>query len=87
MPNGEAHDDQPKSKASRSLKTPLQKEALEAAYSSEATQHPVHVTHASYIIQDQFAYFARRCMHAEREIAMQSTHCHRRKCGRLLAIE
>lgn len=34
--NGEAaHDDQPKSKASRSLKTPLQKEALEAAYSSQ----------------------------------------------------
>ena len=34
MPNGEGHDDQPKSKASRSVKTPLQKEALEAAYSS-----------------------------------------------------
>ena len=34
--NGEAaHDDQPKSKGSRSLKTPLQKEALEAAYSSQ----------------------------------------------------
>ena len=36
VPNGDAgHDDQPKSKVSRSVKTPLQKEALEAAYSSE----------------------------------------------------
>lgn len=41
MPNGEAHDDHPKSKASRSVKTPLQKEALEAAYSSKSLCHPV----------------------------------------------
>ena len=41
MPNGEAHEDQPKSKASRSVKTPLQKEALEAAYSSKFSQDSV----------------------------------------------
>ncbi len=38
MPNGEAHEE-PKSKASRSVKTPLQKEALEAAYSSKPSQN------------------------------------------------
>jgi hypothetical protein len=43
-----AHDDQPKSKASRSLKTPLQKEALEAAYSSQ-----FHLIRLPHILQAQ----------------------------------
>ncbi len=52
MPNGEAHEDQPKSKASRSVKTPLQKEALEAAYSSKPSRHQTSETACNVALSD-----------------------------------
>ena len=87
MPNGEGHDDQPKSKASRSVKTPLQKEALEAAYSSI---FPFQFTswHQEDITCSCIAMHCNKSsqsgLYAEQGVALQSTHSHQRKCERPL---
>ena len=87
MPNGEGHDDQPKSKASRSVKTPLQKEALEAAYSSKTlfqltSWHQEVITCSCVAMHCNESFMSG--LYAEQGVALQSIHSHQRKCERLL---